>query len=251
MPDQKTDVEPRGFCPGIFRSFATGQRDVPAGGGPRSAGAHIERAALYQTGAALRDAFFGSAPPHDTVPRAALDLSKAGRCSMALLLLWPSPGILPGLKRWLMIWKGAFRRTLPSDSITCRRFALSRVDASRPFKALELLQPPRTMSSAFRAAPQSALRGLYPVYVRGEAYLAARQGAEAAAEFQKILDHRGIVGTDPIGALARLQLAGRSPCRGTRARPSLPTRTFSLSGKTPTPTSRSLCGRRRSIARLQ
>jgi serine/threonine protein kinase/tetratricopeptide (TPR) repeat protein len=48
---------------------------------------------------------------------------------------------------------------------------------------------------------------LYPVYVRGEAYLAAHQGTEAAAEFQKILDHRGIVLNEPIGALAHLQIA--------------------------------------------
>ncbi len=48
--------------------------------------------------------------------------------------------------------------------------------------------------------------GLYPVYVRGEAYLAAGHGAEAAAEFQKILDHRRIVISDPIGALAHLQI---------------------------------------------
>jgi tetratricopeptide (TPR) repeat protein len=47
---------------------------------------------------------------------------------------------------------------------------------------------------------------LYPVYVRGEAYLAEHRGSEAAAEFQKILDHRGIVLNEPIGALARLQL---------------------------------------------
>ena len=42
--------------------------------------------------------------------------------------------------------------------------------------------------------------------MRGEAYLAAHEGAEAAAEFQRILDHRGIVVSDPIGALARLEL---------------------------------------------
>ncbi len=48
---------------------------------------------------------------------------------------------------------------------------------------------------------------LYPVYVRGEAYLAAHRGSEAAAEFHKILDHRGIVLNEPIGALAHLQLA--------------------------------------------
>jgi serine/threonine protein kinase len=47
---------------------------------------------------------------------------------------------------------------------------------------------------------------LYPAYLRGEAYLAVRQGAAAASEFQKILDHPGVVGNQPIGALARLGL---------------------------------------------
>jgi tetratricopeptide (TPR) repeat protein len=47
---------------------------------------------------------------------------------------------------------------------------------------------------------------LYPVYMRGEAYLDGKQGREAAAEFQKILDNRGIVTSDPIGAFAHLQL---------------------------------------------
>jgi eukaryotic-like serine/threonine-protein kinase len=47
---------------------------------------------------------------------------------------------------------------------------------------------------------------LYPVYLRGEAYLAARQGAAAEAEFQKILDHPGVVGDGVIGALAHLGL---------------------------------------------
>ena len=48
---------------------------------------------------------------------------------------------------------------------------------------------------------------LYPIYVRGLAYLAAQQPAEAAAEFQRILDHRSIVLVDPMDAMARLQLA--------------------------------------------
>jgi len=47
---------------------------------------------------------------------------------------------------------------------------------------------------------------LYPVYVHGEVCLAAKQGAAAAAEFQKILDHPGAVRGEPIGALAHLQL---------------------------------------------
>jgi hypothetical protein len=50
------------------------------------------------------------------------------------------------------------------------------------------------------------LGGLHSAYVRGEALLAEHRPAEAAAEFQKILDHHGIVGGDPIGALAHLQL---------------------------------------------
>lgn len=40
----------------------------------------------------------------------------------------------------------------------------------------------------------------------GLGYLSARQGAQAAVEFQKIIDHRGIVVSDPIGALAHLQM---------------------------------------------
>jgi len=47
---------------------------------------------------------------------------------------------------------------------------------------------------------------LYPVYFRGQAYLAAKNGTAAAGEFQKILDHSGIVGNEPIGALAHLGL---------------------------------------------
>jgi hypothetical protein len=52
---------------------------------------------------------------------------------------------------------------------------------------------------------------LYPIYFRGQAYLAARNGAAAASEFQKILDHAGVVGNEPIGPLAHLGL-GRACC---------------------------------------
>jgi hypothetical protein len=55
-------------------------------------------------------------------------------------------------------------------------------------------------------------------YVRGLAYLAAHQGAEAAAEIEKILDHRGIVACDPIGAVARLQPGRASAISGNRSK---------------------------------
>jgi hypothetical protein len=48
---------------------------------------------------------------------------------------------------------------------------------------------------------------LCPIYVRGEAHLAAHQGSEAAVEFERILGQRGLVVNEPIGTLARLNLA--------------------------------------------
>jgi hypothetical protein len=66
------------------------------------------------------------------------------------------------------------------------------------------------LASAYGRDPKNGIRSkIYTVYVRGLAYLAAHQGPEAAAEFQKIIDGRDIVVSDPIGALAHLQI-GRS-----------------------------------------
>jgi eukaryotic-like serine/threonine-protein kinase len=59
---------------------------------------------------------------------------------------------------------------------------------------------------------------LNSVYVRGLAYLAAQQGADAAAEFQKVIDGRHIVVSDPIGALAHLQLGRALALSGDRAK---------------------------------
>jgi len=58
-----------------------------------------------------------------------------------------------------------------------------------------------------QAPPQIDVGGLlYPVYVRGEAYLAMARGSEAAREFQKFLDNRSVVQNFPLGALAHLGL---------------------------------------------
>ncbi len=93
--------------------------------------------------------------------------------------------------------------------------ALLALNHGEPLKAIEVLQ---IAGPSELGTPRSSMHGyfgsLYPIYVRGTAYLAAHQGTEAAAEFQKILDHRGIVVSDPIGALAHLQLGralGLSP----------------------------------------
>ena len=71
-------------------------------------------------------------------------------------------------------------------------------------KAVEILQAaaPNELGSDNSLTPN-----LYIAHIRGEAYLGARQYGEAATEFQKILSYRGLVGNDPIGSLARLNLA--------------------------------------------
>jgi tetratricopeptide (TPR) repeat protein len=66
-------------------------------------------------------------------------------------------------------------------------------------------------------APQLA-GGLYPAYARGQAYLAAGDGTEAAVEFQKVRDQPGVVQNDPIGALVHLGLARAYALQGDMAK---------------------------------
>ena len=85
--------------------------------------------------------------------------------------------------------------------------ALSSLAHGAPLEAVEQLQRAVPYDLAMPGTAFFAkFGGLYPAYVRGQAYLAAGRGQEAAAEFQKVLNHRGIVLADPIGTLAHLQL---------------------------------------------
>jgi len=83
------------------------------------------------------------------------------------------------------------------------RLALNKGDASGAIASLAAAAPYEL--GATRAIDLN-WTAMFPVFVRGEAYLAGRQGSEAAAEFQKILDHRGLVLNQPIGALAHFGL---------------------------------------------
>jgi predicted Zn-dependent protease len=78
-------------------------------------------------------------------------------------------------------------------------FALTRKNA---LSAIELLKT----ASPYELG-HTDTGALYPIFVRGQVYLAAKQGAAAAAEFEKILDHPGVVVNEPIGAVGRLGLA--------------------------------------------
>jgi len=81
------------------------------------------------------------------------------------------------------------------------QLALRRNDAS---KAIEILQNTTPYDLGIPATNFNYVN-LFPIYVRGQAYLAGRRASGAAAEFQKILDHRSVV-NEPIGALAHLQI---------------------------------------------
>jgi DNA-binding winged helix-turn-helix (wHTH) protein len=83
------------------------------------------------------------------------------------------------------------------------RLALNKGDASGAIESLTAAAP---YDLGATRATDLNWTAMFPVFVRGEAYLAARQGSKAAVEFQKILDHRGLVLNQPIGALAHLGL---------------------------------------------
>lgn len=79
---------------------------------------------------------------------------------------------------------------------------------ARPAESLDRLEIARQYELAVNGLSFNGwyLGGLHSAYVRGQAFMRARRYADAAAEFQKVLDHRGVVALDPIGALAHLQL---------------------------------------------
>jgi predicted Zn-dependent protease len=76
----------------------------------------------------------------------------------------------------------------------------------------------RKTIDVLQAASSYELVTLYPTYLRGQAYLGSHQGRQAVDEFQKIIDHRGIVLNDPIGALTHLQLGRAYASQGDTAK---------------------------------
>ena len=181
---------------------------------------HRERAALFETRAALWEAFFGNAPRAKRAAKDALALAKNRevRYGAALALA------MSGDASQAQSLTNDLERDFPED--TSVRFnylpavhATLALDHGDSSKAIELLQVavPHELSSP-RSATFAYFGALYPVYVRGQAYLAARQGAEAAREFQKIVDHRGIVIGDAFGVLAHLGMARAYALQGDTAK---------------------------------
>jgi eukaryotic-like serine/threonine-protein kinase len=175
-----------------------------------------ERAGLWEAGASLREAFFGQGPQARQRAVAALDHSNNREVQFGAALAFA----ISGDSGRAQVLADDLEKRFPEDTVV--RFGYLPVVRARvalnqgnPAKAIELLQ---TAAPYELGASRLLFGALYPIYVRGEALLAAHQGAEAAIQFQKILDHRGVVGSDPIGALAHLQLGRAFVLAGDKAK---------------------------------
>jgi eukaryotic-like serine/threonine-protein kinase len=164
-----------------------------------------ERAAVHLMTAALREAEFGIsdralkavdsaiqvAPTTDVKTLAALALARAGYHQRAKALAAEVTKANPSNTLLKFYW-------LP---IILASVAL---DLNDPAQAIEVLRPaePYELGAPDPIGPAT----LYPAYIRGEAYLRLGQGPQAAAEFQKLLDHPGCVVNLPLGVLSQLEL---------------------------------------------
>jgi hypothetical protein len=165
-----------------------------------------ETAGLWQVSAALREAEFGNAEvaKQDVAAALALSPGRDVKCLSALALARSSDlGRAQSLAEELE--KNYGSQTLMKVYWLPTVRAAIELDHHNPAKARVLLEAAAPYELG--QPPQYQLGTMYPVYVRGEAYLAERNGAGAAAEFQKFIDHPGVSINFPLGALARLGLA--------------------------------------------
>jgi tetratricopeptide (TPR) repeat protein len=170
-----------------------------------------ETEALYETDAAVREALFGNVATARRRAGHALEFSRSRDVEYGAAFALALSG--DSSRSQTLI--DDISRRFPEGTIVRFTYlptlrALLALNRSQPANAVELLQTtiPYEGGTTIEGGSEFLLGAgnLYPAYVRGVAYLAARRGREAAAEFQKILDHRGIVLSDPIGPLAHLQL---------------------------------------------
>jgi hypothetical protein len=163
-----------------------------------------ETAALWQVNAAMREAELGNAVSakedvvgalalssgRDVKMAAALTLARMGDALRAKALAEELEKNYPTNTMLKLYW-------LPTINAAVE---LSKKESSQAIVLLEAAAPYELGSTECNCA-------LYPAYVRGQAYLLEQNGIAAAAEFQKLLDHRGIVLNSVTGSLAHLQIA--------------------------------------------
>ena len=175
-----------------------------------------EAAAIYEADAAVREALVGNKELAKQKARAAILLSSARDVEALSAIALQMSGESAQATR---LASGLAKR-FPEDTLVQSNY----LPAIHAAGLLRGGASPQALE-ALAVAPYELGGNLetltfvgYPVYLRGEAYLAAKQGAAAAEEFQKILDHPGVIRNEPIGALAHLGLARAAVVSGDRAK---------------------------------
>lgn len=162
-----------------------------------------QKSLVFEAKAALSEALLGNAQEARSRARsrAGLALPREAQYATALSLA------VAGDTSRAQILADDLARRRPEDTLVQFHYlptirAQIAINQGQPAKAIEMLQG----SVPYEYAAITVPLYMAPVYVRGNAYLAVHEGAAAAGEFQKILDHRGIVRNHLVGALAHLQL---------------------------------------------
>jgi len=165
-----------------------------------------ETAAEYQAHASVRDAFVGNIDVAKKEAQAALALSNSWEAESLSAITFGLVGDSAQSERL----PADLNKRFPDNTtvqflylpMARAAVALHSGDAARSIDALAHSAPYELAETNY-----SFTFALYPVYLRGQADLVAKQGAAALAEFQKIIDHSSVIGNEPIGALAHLGLA--------------------------------------------
>jgi hypothetical protein len=171
-----------------------------------------EVAAIYMANAALREAEFGNISSASDAVNSALKLSSARDVKVLAALTFARIGFASRAQTLA----DELAKANPSNTILnfywlpAIRGSID-LDLHRPAQAIEKLQAaaPYELGVPLPIGPGT----LYPVYVRGQAFLSLGQARQAAVEFQKFLDHPGCLLNFPLGALAHLEL-GRAYALG-------------------------------------
>jgi hypothetical protein len=164
-----------------------------------------ETAAAYQAEAALREVEAGNREQARAEANAALNLSPNRDVRAMAALALARAGDTAGAEKLA----AELNKTFPLDTLVQRYWlptirAAVALERKEPNGAIELLKAASTVELS---EPTQLTVSLCPVYLRGEAYLMLRDSNRAAGEFQRFIDHRGLVMNFPWGALARLGLA--------------------------------------------
>lgn len=170
-------------------------------------GKEVFEPGTYDAGMAVREAFFGNAGEATQYAAAALEVAKGRDVEYGAVFALALAGDTARSQALARDLERASEDTYVRFNYlpTLRAlWAVKRGDASAAIEALEIARP---YDLAVSGSGTGYFGNLYQVYLRGQAYLLAHRGAEAAVQFQKVLSLPGVIGADPVGVIARMQLA--------------------------------------------